>query len=175
MTKEDASYFGIDKSKAHPNAIKLLKDDFFWTNNDELSPFGSDEGHEALCEFRRWRKENSEIEVGYCIAWVINSVGEIDNYDDYNEESIVDEELIRQKIIDNNFDDKQYIYALDTSIIATALGQLVDEGTIEVDYKYYVQVAINRQRIWARLHNNWEYKDEYIRRLNIIEKVLEQA
>lgn len=175
MTKYEDTFLGIDKSKAHPNALKLLEEDFFWSNGDELAPFGSDEGHEALCEFRRWRKENPKIEVGYCIAWVINSVGEIDNYDDYNEENIVDEELIKRQKADPNFDDQQYIYTLDTSIIATALGQLVDEGIIEIDYKYYVQVAINRQKIWAKLSDGWAHKDEYIRRLSIIETVLDKA
>lgn len=175
MTKYNENYLGIDKNKAHPNALKLLQDNFFWNGIDELAPFGSDEGYEALIEFRRWRKENPKIEVGYCIAWVINSVGEIDDYDDYNEENVVNEELIKRQRNDPNFNDQQYIYTLDTSIIATALGQLVDEGIIEIDYKYYVQVAINRQKIWAKLSDDWEHKDEYIRRLTIIEKVLAKA
>lgn len=82
---------GIDKNNAHARAIELLTEDFFWSASDELSPFGSDEGHTALCEFRKWRKKNKKISVGYCIAWVIESVGEFDDYDDYNEENLVDE------------------------------------------------------------------------------------
>ena len=54
-------------------------------------------------------------------------------------------------------------------------GQLVDEGLIEADYKYFVQVAINRLRIWANLHESWNHKNEFIRRLNVIERVLEKA
>ncbi|MGL5275937.1 hypothetical protein [Myroides sp.] len=93
----------------------------------------------------------------------------------YNEEEIVDKDLIKQQVEDENFDDQQYIYTVDTSVIATALGQLVDEGIIEEDYKYFVQVAINRLRIWASLATHWSYKDEYIRRLNLIEDVLSNA
>ena len=171
----NTKYLGIDKSKAHPKAIELLTEDFFWSNSDELSPFGSDEGHTALCEFRKWRKKNKKISVGYCIAWVIESVGEFNNYDDYNEENLVGDTVIKAQINDETFDDQQFIYTLDTSVIATALGQLVDEGQIELDYKYYVQVAINRLRIWAKLNETWAYKDEFIRRMNLIEKILEKA
>lgn len=109
------------------------------------------------------------------MAWVIESVGGFSNYDDYNEESLVDENKMKSQINNDEFDDQQYIFALDSSVIATALGQLVDEGLIEVACKYFVQVAINRLRIWANLHENWNHKDEYIRRLNIIEKVVEKA
>ncbi|MDU1892379.1 MAG: hypothetical protein E6767_16965 [Dysgonomonas sp.] len=166
---------GIDKNKAHPRSIELMTDDFLWSASDELSPFGSDEGHTALCEFRRWRKKNKKISVGYCIAWVIESVGEFTDYEEYDEENLVNEDKVNEQINNPDFDDHQYIFTLDTSVIATALGQLVDEGLIEVEYKYYVQVAINRLRIWASLHKEWKYKDEYIRRLNIIEKILEKA
>lgn len=102
-------------------------------------------------------------------------MGEFDDYDDYNEENLVDELKIKSQIDNDEFDDQQYIFTLDSSVIATALGQLVDEGLIEVDYKYFVQVAINRLRIWANLHESWKYKNEFVRRLNIIEKVLEKA
>ncbi|MGL5275933.1 hypothetical protein [Myroides sp.] len=74
----------IDKTKAHPRAIELMTEDFFWDGADELAPFGSDEGHTALVEFRRWRKKNKKISVGFCIAWVIEDVGGLDDYDNYN-------------------------------------------------------------------------------------------
>ncbi|MFV0541075.1 MAG: hypothetical protein ACK5MZ_07530, partial [Aestuariibaculum sp.] len=57
--------YGINKEHSHKRAIQLVLEDFFWDCGDELSPFGSDEGFEALQEFRRWRKEFPEEEVGY--------------------------------------------------------------------------------------------------------------
>lgn len=38
--------YGIDKDQdqAHPRAIELVPEDFFWSCIDELAPFGSDEG-----------------------------------------------------------------------------------------------------------------------------------
>lgn len=52
-----------------------MLEDFFWDMEDELAPFGSDEGFEALAEFRL-AKKNPNISVGFCIAWVIESVGD---------------------------------------------------------------------------------------------------
>ena len=106
---------------------------------------------------------------------MIESVGEFDNYEDYNEENLVNTEKILQQLNDPDFDDQQYIFTLDTTVIATALGQLVDEGIIEAEYKYYVQVAINRLRIWSDLQTHWDYREEFINNLNAIERVLAMA
>jgi len=38
------------------------------------------------------------------------------------------------------------IFTLDTTIIATGLGQLIDEGTIDASAKLFILVAIQRQR-----------------------------
>lgn len=173
--KENEDYIDLKKENAHPRAQQLMLEDFFWDIGDELAPFGSDEGFEALAEFRNWRKENPNISVGFCIAWVIESVGEFDNYEDYNEENLVNTEKILQQLNDPEFNDQQYILTLDTTFIATALGQLVDEGIIEADYKYYVQVAINRLRIWSDLQTHWDYREEFINNLNVIERVLAMA
>ena len=165
-------FLGIDKTKAHPRALELLTADFFWNPADDLAPFGSDAGHTALACFREWRALNPHIEVGYCIAWVIESVGGYEDYDEYNEDDLIDEDLIKALMADPEFDDRQHIYTLDTSVIATAFGQLVDEGRIEEDYKYYVQVGIDRLKIWAGLQPEWEHQAEYLRNLEEMERVL---
>ena len=76
---------------------------------------------------------------------------------------------------DDDFDDHQYIYTLDISVIATGFGQLVDEGKIDAKNKPLINLAINRQKIWAELADNWEYKDEYIKRMNVLERALKEA
>ena len=169
------NYCELEKEKAHPKAQALMTEDFFWDIGDELTPFGSDEGFEALCEFRAWRLEHPDISVGFCIAWIIESVGEFNDYEDYNEENLVNPEKVLQQMSNPDFDDQQYIFTLDTTIIATALAQLVDEGLIEEDYKYFVQVAINRLRIWGDLQLHWDYRKEYIHNLDAVEQVLALA
>ncbi|HPH32302.1 MAG TPA: hypothetical protein PLB49_10640 [Chitinophagaceae bacterium] len=165
--------YGIDIDNAHQKAIELIPEDFFWDCIDELAPFGSDEGDTALAEFRDWRKENPTIPTLECLKWVIESVGEID-FADYNSE-ILSRAKIKSQLEDEDFDDQQYIYTLDISVIATGFAQLVDEGIIEVENKEVIQLAIDRQLVWAELSEDWEYAKEYISNLKILDRVLKAA
>lgn len=165
--------YGIDKDHAHKRAIELIPEDFFWDCVDELAPFGSDEGDMALSEFREWKKSNPNVPTYECIKWTIESVGEL-NISDYNEK-ILDENLILTQMEDEEFDDQQYIFTVDISAIATGFGQLVDEGKIDERNKPLIQLAIDRQKVWAKLSEDWDYKDEYIGRLKVLERVLKEA
>lgn len=169
---EDEIY-GIDKEFAHQRAIELIPEEFFWDCIDELAPFGSDEGDAALAEFRDWKKVNPNLPTYECLKWTIESVGEM-KLEDYNEK-ILDPQLIRAQLEDTAFDDQQYIFTLDTSVIATGFGQLVDEGKIDEKNKPLIQLAIDRQKIWAELAEDWDYKDEYIERLNVLLRALKKA
>ena len=165
--------YGIDIENAHPKAVKLIPEEFFWSCYDELAPFGSDEGDTALSEFRDWRKENPATATIECLKWTIESVGEME-FDEYNEQ-LLSRESIKKQIEDKDFDDQQYIFTLDTSVIATGFGQLVDEGTIDQQNKAIIGIAIERQIIWSELQKNWEYSDQYISNLNVLKRALAAA
>ncbi len=165
--------YGIDIDNAHQKAIELIPEDFFWSCSDELAPFGSDEGDTALAEFRDWRKENPSTPTLECLKWVIESVGEMD-FADYNSE-ILSRAKVKSQLEDEDFDDQQYIYTLDISVIATGFAQLVDEGIIEVENKEIIQLAIDRQLVWAELSEDWEYAKEYISNMKILDRVLKAA
>lgn len=138
-----------------------------------MAPFGSDEGDTALAEFRDWRKANPTIPAYECLKWTIEGVGEI-SISDYNE-SLLSKELIKSQIEDEEFNDHQYIFTLDISVIATGFGQLVDEGVIDAQNKPLIQLAISRQKVWAEAINGWAFKEEYVDRLNVLERVLKEA
>ena len=165
--------YGIDKDHAHKRAIKLIPEEFFWDCADELAPFGSDEGDMALSEFRRWRSSNPNASIIECLQWTIESVGEI-RFEEYDIR-ILDKELINNQIKDINFNDQHYIFTLDISLIATGFGQLVDEGIIEENCKPIIQLALNRQNIWNESLKNWEYKEEYLNKLKVLQRVLNEA
>jgi uncharacterized protein YfeS len=170
--EEDEKY-GIDIDNAHPRAVQLIPENFFWDCTDELAPFGSDEGDIALAEFRDWRKENPTKPTMECLKWVIESVGEIE-FTDYNSD-ILSRSKIKAQIEDEDFDDKQFINTLDISIIATGFAQLVDEGIMEPENKKIIQLAIDRQIIWAEQSIGWDYASEYISNLKVLERVLKEA
>jgi len=169
---EDKNY-GINKEYAHKRAIELVPEDFFWDCTDELAPFGSDEGDTALAEYRRWKKENPNIPTFECLRWTIEDVSE-SSLSDYNEANL-GRTLIKSQIEDDLYDDEQYIFTVDISVIATGFGQLIDEGKIDEKNKSLIQLAINRQKIWAKLRDDWEYSNEYTSNLNVLERVLKKA
>jgi len=169
---EDEPY-GIEKEHAHKRAIELVPEEFFWDCADELAPFGSDEGDMALSEFRRWRKSNPNTSSIECIQWTIESVGEI-KFEEYDSR-ILNKELIADQITDNDYNDQQFIFTLDISVIATGFGQLVDEGIIEQNSKTLIKLAIDRQKVWTELNEEWNYKEEYINNLIVLERILKEA
>jgi len=169
---EDEPY-GIDKNNAHEKAIELIPEEFFWSCIDELAPYGSDEGDMALAEFRDWKKDNPNTDTFECLKWTIEGVSE-KGLSEYNQ-NILERNLIKTQISDHNFDDRQYIFTVDISVIATGFGQLVDEGKIDQKNKPLIQLAIDRQKIWAELSTHWEHRDEYIANLNVLERGLKEA
>lgn len=165
--------YGIDIEHAHKRAVELIPEEFFWSCMDDFAPFGSDEGDTALAEYRDWRKANPKTPTIECLKWVIESVGEME-FDDYNIK-MLSRSKIKSQIEDEDFDDQQYIYTLDNSVIATGFAQLVDEGSIEPENKKVIQLAIDRQIIWAETSKNPEYFQEYISNLKVLDRVLKIA
>ena len=54
------SIYVLSKQNAHPNAVRLFTDEFYWNEPDEISPFGNDNGWDALQQFVNWRKLNKQ-------------------------------------------------------------------------------------------------------------------
>ena len=131
-----------EPAQAHSRARDLMTEAFFWDCSDEDAPFGSDEGWDAYYEWRSWRAENPQEEIKECIAWIVS-----DRLDEYDESLFSDLQVSRDiespddAFLAEGFD----VFTLDTTIIATGLGQLLDEGKIDPSAKPYLLVAVSRQ------------------------------
>ncbi len=131
-----------DPSTAHARAREMLLEPFFWDCVDEETPFGSDEGHDAYFEYRRWRAANPSAPLVKCLSWIM--AGRVDEYT----EGLCSDERIASDLEnpEDAFLAEDYeMFTLDATVIATALGQLIDEGRIDEDAKPYIRVAIKRQ------------------------------
>jgi uncharacterized protein YfeS len=127
---------------AHPRARELMVESLFWDCVDEGAPFGSDEGSDAYYEWRRWREVNPTAPLTECLSWILD--GKLAGYND----ALCTDEQIEQDLAnpDGAFLADHYdMFTLDTTIIATALGQLMDEGTIDASAKPYINIALRRQ------------------------------
>ncbi len=131
-----------EPEQAHPQARELMKEDFFWDCVNELAPFGSDEGWDAYYEYRSWRSENPNTNLLDCMRWILQ-----DKFDLYNEK-LLDDKIIKEHYENpdlGGFGMYSDMFTLDTTIIATALGQLIDEGRIDQEVKTIADIATVRQ------------------------------
>ncbi len=92
-----------------------LMEEALWDCTNELAPFGSDEGANAYAEFRSWREEHLGADLSECLEWI------------GDERDCAD------------------AFTFDATVIATILGQLVDEGRIDASVKPAARAAIARQ------------------------------
>jgi uncharacterized protein YfeS len=92
-----------------------LMDEALWDCVNEHAPFGSDEGAEAYEEYRSWRAAHPGTDLRGCI----DRIGDEGSYPDQ--------------------------FTFDATIIATVLGQLVNEGRIDASVKPSARRAIARQ------------------------------
>lgn len=152
---------------AHPRARELMPEEFLWDCVDEEAPFGSDEGHDAYYEFREWRSENPNKPLVECLSWIL-----CDRLDEYTEALCSDQQVERDlaepddAFLAEHFD----VFTLDATVIATALGQVLDEGRIDPDAKPYVRVAIRRQ-----LHPSILTSDNRKQILEAVARIVDRA
>lgn len=142
MRTEPAQDAYCDKEKAHPTAVKLMVEDFFWDPSDEAAPFGSDEGYESYYSWKEWRQSNPTSPLTDCFKWILGS-----DYGAYNADLASDAQVAKDVANPNEalFSDGWDMFTLDVTIMATALSQLLDEGQIDHDAKPFVLVATKRQ------------------------------
>ena len=131
-----------DPEIAHPRSRDLMPESFFWDCANEDAPFGSDEGSTAYYEWRQWREDNPSSPLVDCFSCFLDG-----RLDEYNKSICATAQIAsdlkapERAFIAEAFD----IFTLDTMVIGTARGQLIDEGMIDASAKPYVQVAISRQ------------------------------
>jgi uncharacterized protein YfeS len=61
IAQSDSIKFEFSPKTAHPNALSLMKEDFFWSPIDESAPFGSDAGSDAAYGYYQWKKTHAGL------------------------------------------------------------------------------------------------------------------
>ena len=135
------------KKGAHPRARKLMPQAALWDIRNENAPFGSDEGNAALDEFLAWRAANPGAPLLDFLAWTMDSEANSDwkrpLRADQISDAVLAEWIAAAKA--GQFDFHNEVWRRDTNIIASALAQLVFEGTIDAEAKPFVMLAVARQ------------------------------
>jgi len=168
----DDLLYGIKKEMAHHRSKRLIPEDFFWSSIDELAPFGSDEGDLALEEYRNWRSQFPRRNLVFLIEEIIDEIGEFD-FTDYQEERVLSADMIAKHEDDKEFDTYYNYFVLDSTIIASGFGQLVDEGKIDEEAIPIIKTSIRKLRKWNRLQEKeWDGANEFTSNLDVLYRVI---
>ena len=137
LKKQPDDNWALSKSNASARAVELMKDDFYWTCIDDNSPFGNDNGSDALTHYRRWRKANP----------FGNTTSFLESLCESFQAPLSQWEMIYPNSI-NTFLDMHKLYVLETAddvLISVAFAQLVLDGKIEPSVRKLAIDAIGKE------------------------------
>ncbi|OQP57930.1 hypothetical protein A3860_39735 [Niastella vici] len=156
--------------KAHPNAKRLMNEDFYWSPIEETAPFGSDDGADTYAGFADWRETHRADNPKDFLTEQIDYWG----YPAFDLSETSLEKLkpyLKQSELGSRF-----MSGIDAAIVSIAFGQLYLEGTVDNDLKELAKTSIKRQLI-PELLNLWgdEYKTVRETKLKKLLTVLNQV
>jgi uncharacterized protein YfeS len=134
--------------KAHPNAKRLMDEEFYWSPIEETAPFGSDDGADTYAGFADWRQTHKTGNPKQFLMEQIENWG----YPTFDLNEANFEKLkpyLKQSALGT-----RYMSGIDGAIVAIAFGQLYLEGTVDKDFKELSKTAIKRQLI-SEMLNLW--------------------
>jgi uncharacterized protein YfeS len=160
---EDEEFWVLSPENSHPIAVAILRDEFYWHELDDNSPFGNDTGNDTLKLFRKWRKQHwTETPIAF-LDQLLNK-WEVTN--DYWDVTDADQ---AQKLIEQ---DEFSFIERDEIIIALAFGQLLLAGKVDAEPKRRALLAIERQSL-PMILKFWEDDEKRTERLEKMKRVLQ--
>ncbi len=165
---------GLARETSHPGFVALAADDFYYDVTDDFSPFGSDDGHDALSALQQWYRRNKSgrgivrFMNGFLADWGL----------DVPWDRIRSDLDARTEWLDEDGLHERFFQGECRAIVATAFGQLKIAGRIDAQLLGLAKAALADQ-LWlnarARVkHPDWEYADQERARLEQMLAVLNQ-
>ncbi len=163
-TDEDRAVY--DPDFAHPQAVALMPEPYFWDPDDDFAPLGSDEGFEAYQKFYQWRIHNRANSIyPYLLSIVMRN-------ENFYTEFMCDDDEIALTIA--NAEDEE-MYELDRAIIAVCFTQIIEEGVLDEAAFPLLQKTIYRQAKYAATTRgviSKEHAEEYVERMLLLGRVI---
>lgn len=134
--------------KAHPNAKRLMNEEFYWSPIEETAPFGSDDGADTYASFAEWRQTHKANNPKEFLMEQIDYWGyPVFDLNETNLEKL--KPYLKQSELGS-----RYMSGIDAAIVSIVFGQLYLEGTVNKDCKELAKRAIKRQLI-PEILNLW--------------------
>jgi uncharacterized protein YfeS len=165
MSEENDETWELSPANIHPNAARILTDEFYWDCVDDNSPFGNDTGADTLHFFHDWREEHPDTNPIVFLDELLAG-WEVDN----DHWDVVESEQARELLREDAFG----LNTRDDAVIAVALGQFALEGRIEPEIKRRALLAMERQALPPLLESRSAWASERVERLGKMRAVVEQ-
>lgn len=114
--------FELSRDKAHPNAKKLLSEDFYWSPIEETGPFGNDDGSDCSYGFVEWRTSNKDESPVTYLKELIDEWG----YPAFDLNVTYPQEI--KRLLGTM--DSRMLVGQDNAVVAIGFGQYVLEGKL---------------------------------------------
>ncbi|MEL6834013.1 MAG: hypothetical protein AAFP77_13555 [Bacteroidota bacterium] len=122
------------QENAHPRALELLKEEFYWNTIDEYAPFGNDDGYDMVYLYRSWLENEEHTNPHDFIAVYESYWGE--TFDHLDELDVTK--------IDSFKDESYYFVGIDKGFIALCFSDLVLRGTMAPEFIKLAKNAYQR-------------------------------
>ncbi|QNH62878.1 hypothetical protein [Hymenobacter sediminicola] len=145
--KEQRFYFddeaeGLAIQTSHPDFTAVVKEEFYFDCVDDFSPFGNDDGADALLSLTEWYQETKGRDK--IINWLFQTIDEYGfAYQSKWASGLTGAEEIRKL----EEEDPSFIGCMDRTIIGVGFGQCKITGSINAELKQLVKTAIVRQKM----------------------------
>ncbi len=164
---------GLSPTTSHPRFVELAPASFY-DESDEFSPFGNDDGNDALRELEEWLEdEDGDVDALEFLhelleEWDFGLPGDVLGYSTEQLKVLFEEEPMRER----------YVTGHANAHIAVALGQLKIAGTVSEELAAEGLAGVAALRTLAEdttRHPEWPHRDAALAALGDIERVLRAA
>jgi len=157
----DDEEIGPHRKTSHPNYVEHFKDGFYYDCGGEETPFGNDEGADALDELEEHIKKFGNKDIAALPHKIVEEYWDMEYFEPNN----LDINYIKEQVADGN---EGYFILSDQVIIATALGQIKITGTVDEELKNLALLSLKKMNIVTKIIN-WdisEFVDTMIKDIN---------
>jgi len=162
--REGTEAWQLDRKNAHPRAVELLKDDFFWTCLDDDSPFGNDDGADALRLYQQWQSTHrNQKPIQFLNDLLLQMEAPLAHWKTLSPNTL--------NSFVNAAGDGFVLRTGDQVIIAVGFGQLILDGKIDPELRLLTLKAIDNEADPLMLHR-WSVAEERASRLTKMKTIV---
>lgn len=163
----DDEEVGLARETSHPFFVEHATADFYYDVCDDFSPFGNDSGHDTFSSLEEWYQERT---AGAKAATFLRNL--LTNDWGFNAAYLDVTDLSQLDAMSR--DEQSLNGEIDKAVIAAAFGQFkiagqADEAILQMAVNAFRRQRHEAEKAGKRESHPWEYAEQFLARLDIME------